>query len=62
MNRESGVKRSLKVFRKSHMKESELSMFANEIKIVKGLDHPNIQRVYGVYEDEKRYYLVTDIC
>jgi serine/threonine protein kinase len=44
------------------MKESELSMFANEIKIVKGLDHPNIQRVYGVYEDEKRYYLVTDIC
>ena len=26
------------------------------------LDHPNILKMYEFFEDEKRYYIVTDIC
>ena len=25
-------------------------------------DHPNIIKMYEFFEDEKRYYLVTEIC
>lgn len=25
-------------------------------------DHPNIVKMYEFFEDEKRYYLVTEIC
>jgi len=26
------------------------------------LDHPNILKLYEVYTDEKRYYIVTELC
>jgi calcium-dependent protein kinase len=34
--------------------------FLNEINILKQLDHPNIIRLYEVFQDSKRYYLVTE--
>ena len=33
-----------------------------EIDNLKKLDHPNILRMYEIFEDHKRYYVVTDIC
>lgn len=36
--------------------------FFEEIEILRQLDHPNILRLYEVFEDEKRYYLVTELC
>jgi calcium-dependent protein kinase len=34
----------------------------HEIEILKSLDHPNILKLYEFYEDEKRFYLVTELC
>jgi len=50
------------VLRKSHMDEDEKRMLFNEINILKEIDHPNIVNMYEFFEDEKRYYLVTEIC
>lgn len=30
--------------------------------MLKKLDHPNIIKLYEFYEDEKRCYLVTELC
>jgi len=62
VHRESGAQRAVKVLRKAHMDEDEKRMFFNEINILKDLDHPNLLKMYEFFEDEKRYYIVTDIC
>jgi len=62
VHRESGAQRAVKVLRKSHMDEEEKKMLFNEINNLKDLDHPNILKMYEFFEDEKRYYIVTDIC
>ena len=62
VHRESGAQRAVKVLRKNHMDEEEKQMLFNEINNLKGLDHPNILQMYEFFEDEKRYYIVTDIC
>ena len=62
VQRESGAQRAVKVLRKSHMDEDEKKMLFNEINNLKDLDHPNILKMYEFFEDEKRYYIVTDIC
>jgi len=37
-------------------------MLFNEINILRSLDHPNIVKMYEFFEDDKRYYIVTEIC
>eukprot|EP00352_Strombidinopsis_acuminata_P004002 CAMPEP_0176397868 /NCGR_PEP_ID=MMETSP0126-20121128/45466_1 /TAXON_ID=141414 ORGANISM="Strombidinopsis acuminatum, Strain SPMC142" /NCGR_SAMPLE_ID=MMETSP0126 /ASSEMBLY_ACC=CAM_ASM_000229 /LENGTH=408 /DNA_ID=CAMNT_0017772431 /DNA_START=230 /DNA_END=1456 /DNA_ORIENTATION=- len=44
------------------MDEDEKRMLFNEINILKEIDHPNIVKMYEFFEDEKRYYIVTEIC
>lgn len=41
---------------------SEKDSFEKEIDILTSLDHPNIIKLYSVYEDEKAYHLVTEYC
>jgi len=62
IHRESAAQRAVKVLRKSHMDDDEKRMLFNEINILKEIDHPNIVKMYEFFEDEKRYYLVTEIC
>ena len=44
--------------RKEHMTAKAKKWFENEIAILKSLDHPNIVRLFEVYEDNIKYYLV----
>lgn len=45
--------------KKSILKEEEERMFA-EMNILKDLDHPNILKLYELYQDENNYYLITE--
>ena len=60
VHRESGAQRAVKVLRKSNMDEEEKNLLFNEINILKGLDHPNIIKMYEFFEDDKRFYIVTE--
>ena len=44
------------------MTEEDLASFHAEIQILRKLDHPNILKLYEVFTDDKRYYLVTELC
>ena len=59
-NKESGEERAMKQILKE--KIPDLSNFKNEIKILTKLDHPNIIRLYEVFEDDKYFYLFIELC
>ena len=42
------------------MNKKEYERFFMEIGILKALDHPNIVNIYEVYQDSKRFYIVTE--
>ena len=37
-------------------------IFATEVQLLRKLDHPNIIKLYQIYETEKTIYLVTEVC
>ena len=60
--KETGEERAVKVLRKSRMDSIEKKMLFNEIRNLRSIDHPNILKMYEFFEDEKRYYIVTELC
>lgn len=48
--------------KKMNIQKQEHIRLQYEIEILKNLDHPNILRLYEVFEDKKQYYLVTELC
>ena len=46
---------------KKNLSSEELKKkFVKDLKILEALSHPNILKVYDFYQDNKRYYLVTE--
>ena len=44
------------------MSEKECEELEMEINLLKEFDHPNIVKLYEAYSDQKRYFLVTELC
>lgn len=59
---DTGEKRAVKVINKSSMDSDAQLTLLNEINVLKNLDHPNIVKIYEYFEDDKRFYIVTEIC
>jgi len=57
-NRETGDERAAKIINKSRMTLKQTKMFQNEIEALRKLDHPNIIKLFEIYEDETNFYLV----
>ena len=58
-HRETGEKRAVKVLKKDAMDEEETAAMLNEINILRGIDHPNVVKIFEYFEDAKRFYIVT---
>lgn len=37
-------------------------MAQQQIDVLKTLDHPNVLKFYEAYKNNKRYYMVTELC
>jgi len=62
LHKETQSQRAVKVLRKNLLDPKEMEMLKNEIAILKDLDHPNIVKMFEFLEDDKRIYIVTEIC
>ncbi|EAN32682.1 Protein kinase domain protein [Theileria parva strain Muguga] len=60
VHKESGAVRAIKIILKSKI-ENAMRM-KREIQIMKTLDHPNIIKLFEVYEDADCLYLVMEMC
>ena len=56
----SGEIRAMKQVEKSKL--PDVRYFETEIKILSLLDHPNIVRLFEVFEDSKNFYLIMELC
>ena len=52
----------MKTISKSSLKQTGESKFFEEVEILKSLDHPNILKAFEFYQNDKKYYLITEYC
>ena len=60
----TGDARAIKIIHKIGLASESLDPKhkLRELKVLKELDHPNILRVFELYEDKNRYYIVMEFC
>jgi calcium-dependent protein kinase len=63
-HRTTGAKRACKTLSKSGIEKAmgDKNKFMAEVEILKSMDHPNILKLYEVFEDQKQIHLVTELC
>ena len=59
-HRETGQRVAIKTIPKAKVSRPET--LRREIEILKQVDHPNIIKLYEVYEDSRNLHLVTELC
>lgn len=52
---------AIKVIQKKMVEGDDIKLLRREIQIMKRLDHPNILKLYEVYEDDIQFYLVMEL-
>lgn len=61
-HRRTAQKRAVKLIPKAYINQEDEEKLFSEVIILKSLDHPNIVRLFDLYEDKKYYYMVTEYC
>ncbi len=58
--RDTGELRAVKIIKKKALEKSERERLKNESEILRQMDHPNIIKLYEIFEDKKYYYIITE--
>jgi len=58
----NGEKRAVKIIDKLSLEDTERVRLKYEIDILKNLNHPNIVRLYEIFESKSSIFLVTELC
>ena len=61
-HRTTGEVRAVKIIDKLSLEDAERIRLKYEIDILKNLNHPNIVRLFEVYENNSSILLVTELC
>jgi len=57
----TGTEVAVKVVDKSDLDESDIREIKGEVSILGELDHPNIIRLFGFFEDDRKFYICTEM-
>jgi len=60
IHKATGLMRAAKLLRKDAIDSEEHNKMISEVQILTNLDHPNIMKIYEMYEDKNKYYIVTE--
>ena len=52
--------RAVKIIKKAGVSKSEKDTMMKEVSILMSLDHPNIIKIFDLYEDDNKIYIVTE--
>ena len=58
--RETGELWAVKIIKKKALEKAERERLKNESEILRQMDHPNIIKLYEIFEDKKYYYIITE--
>ena len=61
-HRSSNSKRAIKQINLNSTSESEIEKLLQEVSILKQLDHPNIIKIFEVYKNKNKLFIVTEFC
>jgi calcium-dependent protein kinase len=62
MHKRTGLDRAIKIIKKNEIPEDERNAMLKEVSILKSLDHPNIIKMFDMYQDDINYYIVIEYC
>ncbi len=62
IHKESGRKVAIKIINKKLVSNLDLEQVKTEVEILKIAQHPNIIRLYDVFENEKYIYIIMEFC
>jgi tRNA A-37 threonylcarbamoyl transferase component Bud32 len=62
LHKRSGLERAVKIIRSDKIDEQERAQIDLEVAILKSIDHPNICKLYDIYQDAHNLYLVIEYC
>ena len=62
IHKKTGQKVAIKIMKKSTMDSSDLELVRTEIEILKICQHPNIIRLYNVFENADYLYIIMEYC
>ena len=61
-HKKSGAQRAIRVYKKTDLDHESKIIIENEVYLIQKMNHPNILKIHGYFKDEKRMYIVTDLC
>ncbi|CDR98866.1 hypothetical protein [Sporisorium scitamineum] len=62
VDKSTGTQRALKIIAKKPLKDSNEKMLKEEITILGKVEHPNIIKMWDLYETKEGVFIVTDLC
>ena len=62
IDKKTGQKVAIKIMKKNSMDSSDLELVRTEIEILKICQHPNIIRLYNVFENADYMYIIMEYC
>ena len=62
VHKKTGIQRAAKLINRKHVKAEDEKLLFEEVSILMKLDHPNIIRIYHVYEESRNFVIVTELC